>query len=180
MIYQIKIALDYIRPPIWRRVQVSDDMTLAGLHDVVQVVMGWYNCHLHEFKVAGERYGSPMDDDWYDAPTDDESQVTLAELSLREKAKFRYVYDFGDDWRHTLTVEKIVPAKPGVVYPICLKGKRACPPEDCGGAWGYERVLKAQAQPNDPDNAQRLEWLGDFDPEAFDLDAVNARLQQRR
>jgi len=180
MIYQIKIALDGIRPPIWRRVQVPAEMTLADLHDVIQLAMGWEDCHLHEFQIGHDRYGVLMDDDFGSDLDADEAEVRLADEITREKAKFRYTYDFGDDWRHTLTVEKILEADPNVAYPVCLTGKRACPPEDCGGPWGYESLLEAKKHPKDPRCAELLEWAGDFDPEAFDLNAVNTRLQPPR
>lgn len=176
-ICQIKIALDGIRPPIWRRVQVPAEMTLAALHDVIQLAMGWEDCHLHEFQVAGSRY-MPAAYDELDLPAAyDEEAVQLRNVVKREKAKLRYTYDFGDNWRHTLMVEKIVEADPDVAYPVCLTGKRACPPEDCGGPWGYGSLLEAKKHPKNPRGAELLEWAGDFDPEAFNLNAVNTRLR---
>lgn len=177
MIYQIKIALDGIRPPIWRRVQVPGEMTLAELHDVIQTVMGWEDCHLHEFQVAGSRY-MPAAYDELDLPAAyDEEAVQLRDVVQREKARLRYTYDFGDDWRHTLTAEKILEPEPGVQYPRCLAGERACPLEDCGGPWGYSDILEARKHPEDPQLAELLEWAGRYDPEAFALKAVNARLR---
>jgi hypothetical protein len=178
MIYQIKITLDRIRPPIWRRVQVPGDITLAALHDVVQLAMGWFDGHLHEFEMAGCRYGPQMDDDFGADLTTDEMNVKLSDIIDREKARLKYTYDFGDDWQHTLTVEKIMPAGTGNQYPICLTGKRACPPEDCGGPWGYGALLEAQKHPDDPRNRELLEWAEGFDPEAFDLDSINAGLRR--
>ena len=147
MIHQIKITLDRIRPPIWRRVQVAGDTTFAMLHDIIQVTMGWRDCHLHEFNVAGRRVGPHIEDDFYGGSTFDEMDVRLCDVIRREKARLKYTYDFGDGWEHTLSVEKILPPEMGVEYPICLKGKRACPPEDCGGPWGYAGLLEAQEHP---------------------------------
>ena len=180
MIYQIKITLDRVRPSIWRRVQVLGDTTLSELHHVIQVAMGWEDCHLHEFVIAGSRFAPEFDDDFYESEASEEMHVKLSNLVRREKTKIRYTYDFGDGWDHTLTVEKILPPDPKTNYPICLKGKRACPLEDCGGPWGYAALLEAQEHPEDPKNEERLEWAGDFDPEAFDLDRINARLQSSR
>jgi hypothetical protein len=177
-IYQIKITLDYIKPPIWRRVQVPSTMTLAKLHSVIQAVMGWFDYHLHQFEIDGEYYGVPHPDDFEEVL--DERKVRLDQIVAGEGTKFRYQYDFGDDWQHTLLVEKIVPPDSGVTYPICLKGKRACPPEDVGGPWGYAEFLEAIADPNHPEHEDMLEWSGgDFDPEAFDLADANAELRSR-
>jgi hypothetical protein len=180
VIYQIKITLDRIRPPVWRRVQVAGDTTLVTLHHIIQSAMGWEDCHLHEFQISGRRIGPQMDDDFFGGQTFDETQVKLSDTASREKTKLRYTYDFGDGWDHTLIIEKIIPAETQAKYPICLKGKRACPPEDCGGPWGYAGLLEAQKHPDDPQNEELLEWAADFDPEAFGLDAINASLQSLR
>jgi len=176
-IYQIKITLDDIRPPIWRRVQVPGEIRLAELHDVIQVAMGWENCHLHEFRVGNNRYAPSVNEEFDTATTAGDTDVRLCDVVTREKAKLRYTYDFGDGWRHSLTVEKILEPEAGVRYPLCLAGKRACPPEDCGGTWGYASLIKAREHPDDPRHGELLEWAGHYDPEAFDLKAVNARLR---
>ena len=174
-ILQLKITLDQISPPIWRRVLVPDSMTLSDLHSVIQSAMGWWDGHLHEFDVDGVHYGEPGDEFGY--PIYDESTVYLAELGLGEKHRFRYAYDFGDDWQHTVLVEKILPVDDSLTYPICIKGKRACPPEDVGGTWGYAEFLAAIADPSHPEHDESIEWIGEpFDPEEFDLDEINARL----
>lgn len=178
-IYQIKITLDDIRPPIWRRVQVPGAITLADLHDVIQVVMGWENCHLHEFRIGSGRYAPSVNEEFDMEMTAGDTEVRLCDVVTRPKAKLRYIYDFGDDWRHTLTVEKILEPEAGGKYPICLAGERACPLEDCGGPWGYSDILEARKHPDDPQLAELLEWAGRYDPEAFDLQAVNARLRRR-
>ena len=136
-IYQIKITLDDIRPPIWRRVQVPGEIRLAELHDVIQVAMAWENCHLHESRAGNNRYAPSVNEEFATALTAGDTDVRLCHAVTREKAKLRYTYDFGDGLRHSLTVEKILEPEAGARYPLCLAGKRACPPEDCGGTWGY-------------------------------------------
>jgi hypothetical protein len=180
-IYQFKITLRHIRPPIWRRFQVYDTLTFYQLHEVVQKVMDWGNYHLHLFDFNGWQItdAETLADGWGDG--EDEQKAKLKNFFEAEGQKCRYEYDFGDDWQHDLLLEKILPAEPGVSYPRCLKGKRACPPEDCGGVWGYAEILEALADPDHPDRDHYLELTGDdFDPEAFDLDAINAALQNSR
>jgi Plasmid pRiA4b ORF-3-like protein len=107
----------------------------------------------------------------------DEKRVKLSQIAMQEKVKFVYTYDMGDDWEHEILVEKILPPDPQIVYPICLKGKGACPPEDCGGVWGYKDLLTVLQQPEHPEYASMLEWVDDdFDPNFFDLDDVNELL----
>ena len=174
-IYQIKVTLQGFRPPIWRRIQVRSDTRLDKLHLILQDVMGWDNYHLHQFVIHGEYYGPPYDGDFMDMM--DESKSKLSDLVGGEKFKFIYEYDFGDSWAHVLLVEKILPAEKGVQYPVCIKGKRACPPEDVGGVWGYGSFLEAIKDPKHPEHDEYLEWVGgEFDPEAFDLDDINVML----
>lgn len=174
-IYQLKISLKGSRPPIWRRVQVNSDITLAKLHQIVQAAMGWQDYHLHTFLIQGEEYGQPQPE--YDFNVRDEKRVKLSQIAMQEKVKFVYTYDMGDDWEHEILVEKILPPDPQIVYPICLKGKGACPPEDCGGVWGYKDLLTVLQQPEHPEYASMLEWVDDdFDPNFFDLDDVNELL----
>jgi hypothetical protein len=179
-VYQLKITLRGIKPPVWRRVQVKDG-TLAGLHDVIQTCMGWDDYHLHEFDIGGERYGDPrqwQDDFGGEMEVGNEGKVKLSQLVARGVKKFTYVYDMGDNWEHTLQVEKVLEAEPGVRYPRCVAGKRACPPEDCGGPWGYGDILDAIQDPSHERHAELLEWVGgEFDPEAFDTEAVNEELR---
>lgn len=178
-IYQLKITLRGSRPPIWRRVLAPGDITLAKLHAVVQAAMGWYDSHLHEFTVDGMSYGVPHPD--YGGEVKSERRVKLSEVATAPKAKLRYVYDFGDDWDHEILVEKILPPEPGVQYPVCIAGRRACPPEDCGGVWGYANFLAAIQDPAHPEHDDMLEWIGgSFDSEAFDLEAINQALRRIR
>jgi hypothetical protein len=181
-VYQLKITLNDIRPPIWRRVQTKD-CTLGRLHDIIQAVMGWDDYHLHEFEIGSQRYGAPeqwQDDFWGDEPEmGNERKVKLGQLVEQGVKKIRYQYDMGDSWWHTITVEKTLPAEAGITYPRCIAGERACPPEDCGGPWGYGDFVEAIQNPKHERHDELLEWIGDdFDPEAFDLEAANEELQE--
>ncbi len=157
------------------------DFTLGELHHVIQAAMGWEDCHLHEFEVGLVRYGpEEEDDDIFGLDVEDEDRVTLGVVAPKVGAKLRYVYDFGDGWRHTITVQKIEPAEPGQSYPLAVAGKRATPPEDSGGPYFYEQLLEALRDPAHPDPEDTAEWAGSFDPEHFDLEGVNARLSRLR
>ena len=139
--YQLKITLSDIRPPIWRRVVVSSATSLETLHLILQITMGWTNSHLHQFIIGKQRYGVP-DPDFEDG-MNDQACIKLNQLLKKEKDRIIYEYDFGDGWQHTVTLEKILPFEPKAVLPECIKGKRACPPEDVGGPWGYFDFLEA-------------------------------------
>jgi hypothetical protein len=176
-VYQLKITLKGAKPPIWRRVLVPADIRLDQFHDVIQGAMGWMNCHLHQFEAFGEFYGVP--DGMFDLGPEvlDETKVKLNELLQSEKDSIAYDYDFGDDWAHKITLEKILPFEQGQSLPICVTGRRACPPEDCGGVWGYANLLQALADPKHPEHEDMLEWLGGpFDPEDFHPERTNAAL----
>jgi len=178
-VYQLKITLKDARPPIWRRVQVASEKTLGKLHQVIQEAMGWTNSHLHAFLIGGEEYGQPMPE--YDFDVKNEQRVKLSQIITGEKFKFLYTYDMGDSWEHEILVEKVLPADLQVRYPVCITGKRACPPEDCGGVWGYAEFLEAIQNPDHPEHESMLEWIGgEFDSEFFDLDAINRMLRQIR
>lgn len=176
-VYQLKVTLRNIKPPIWRRLQVESSITLSKLHLIIQAAMGWYNCHLHSFTIGGIEYGKPEPN--YGLELRDENKAKLGSLIKQEKAKFFYTYDFGDSWEHLILVEKILPKEPNITYPICIKAKRACPPEDCGGPWGYMEFLEAIQNPNHPEHESFLEWLGgSFDSEFYDLNEINQRLTE--
>ena len=178
MIYQLKITLKYLRPPIWRRVLVESDLTLQQLHFIVQAAMGWDDYHLHSWTIGGVEYGEPHGE--YDSDVRDEKNVKLSKVvGSREKTKFSYTYDFGDSWQHDILVEKILPATAEMQYPVCLAGKRACPPEDCGGVWGYAELLEIINDPENPEYEERMEWLEEgFDPSEFNLKEINLRLHR--
>jgi hypothetical protein len=173
-IYQIKVTLKGSKPPIWRRILVRSDVTLAELHDVLQAVMSWWDYHLHQFIVGETYFGVPHPDYMMDML--DESEVRLNQIA-DEGARFVYEYDFGDSWEHVLEVEKVLPPDPDRRVPVCVKGRRATPPEDVGGVWGYEMYLEAIQDPDHPEHDMYLEWRGEFDPEAFDLEEINEELR---
>ncbi len=173
-IYQLKVTLKGSKPPIWRRIQVLSDTRLGKLHRILQVVMGWSDYHLHQFIVGQTYYGVPDPD--FEMDVRSERTVPLSRVLLAPKAKLIYEYDFGDSWEHELLLEKVLDPDPTVRYPICLTGKRACPPEDCGGIWGFAEFLEAIASPDHDEHERMLEWSGGrFNPEAFDLHEVNRR-----
>jgi hypothetical protein len=185
-IYQIKVTLKDFKPSIWRRIQVRSDATLGELHAIIQMAMGWTNSHLHHFIVgkrpnllfigAAETYegGDLMDEE-------NEDEIVISQVLPAAKTKMVYEYDFGDSWEHEVVLEKIVEAEAGVFYPRCLAGENACPPEDVGGVWGYAGFLKAINNPDHEEHDSYIEWIGgDFDPQKFDLDAVNKRLKVRK
>ena len=215
--YQLKITLDHVKPPVWRRVLVASDMTLYDLHRVLQIVMPWEGGHMWAFDnrdrrrpvryemVSGDdedELGFGFDEDVYDSeaefleslsesvrPHADELMrnfnamtFTVTDALPNPKAKLRYEYDFGDNWHHAIVLEKIIAAPEDTLLPVCLAGVRACPPEDCGGSSGYMEFLRALSDPEvaakDADFEETREWYGaDFDPEVFDLHAVNKRLR---
>lgn len=171
-VYQFKVKLKGIRPPIWRRFQVTNKITLYELHQVLQTVMGWENCHPYQFTIQGTYFCDP--DSCCTSRDVDASKVKLWQVLTEPKKKLLYQYDFGDDWRHEVVLEKILPPAEGVQYPVCLAGARACPPEDCGGDWEYQALLAAISDPAHERYGEAVEWLGkSFDPEAFDLEQVN-------
>jgi hypothetical protein len=178
-IYTLKITLCGSDPPIWRRFQIEGGATLGELHETLQAVMGWENCHLHEFK-AGQRsftgFRPGMDMDFMD-DFEDEDECLVFEVLARKRSKLKYIYDFGDDWHHDVVVEQITAPEPGVRYPVCLDGAGACPPEDSGGIGGYYDILEALQDPEHPGHANYREWMpDDFDPAKFDLDRASTRL----
>lgn len=178
-VYQLKITLTGLKPTIWRRVEVADDVTLAKLHQIIQVAMGWIDSHLHMFSFGRVSYGVPDPD--YDEDVRDERRYKLSQLLVAPKEKLLYEYDFGDSWTHEVLLEKVLPPEPGATYPRCTAGKRACPPEDCGGVWGYAEFVEAIADPEHPEHDELLEWVGgEFDPAAFDVDEVNVGLRGQR
>jgi hypothetical protein len=172
--------LDGSDPEIWRRFRLTGEMTLFDLHNVIQIVMGWTDSHLHDFEIKGKRYSHrSQDDDFYDEPPIDEENVLVGKVVKQRGQKFLYVYDMGDDWQHTLVVEEIAESPPGLPHPICLAGERECPPDDCGGIWGYYEMLKAVQDPQHEEHESYREWLqAGFDPDHFGLRGVNNTLER--
>lgn len=176
-VHRLKISLRGARPPIWRRMEVPSNITLQRLHRVIQVAFGWEDYHLWVFETPSGAYGQPDPELGHRSA----SAKKLLEVAPHAGGRLAYTYDFGDDWQHEILVEDVVEAEPKVAYPRCVTGRRACPPEDCGGIWGYAELLKILANPEHEGHEERLEWLGldsadDFDPAAFDAAAVNEAL----
>lgn len=176
-VYQFKITLRDIRPPIWRRIQVPETYTFWDLHMAIQNAMGWLNYHIHEFEIVDPASGSMVNigipDDMFGTGVLPGWREKIADYFSMENPKANYTYDFGDNWEHKIQLEKILPREKDVNYPICVKGKRACPPEDCGGVWGYAELLEAIKDPSHESHEELLEWLGEnFDPEHFDANEV--------
>ena len=179
-IYQLKVSLDGVRPEIWRRIQVPHDISLERLHKVLQCVMGWEDYHLYGFFIDGEEYGDPATND-FGSDVRSARRAKLSSLIDRVGEMFSYRYDFGDDWEHRIILEAIAVAEPTIRYPRCLDGQRSCPPEDCGGIYGYTDLLEAIRDPRNEDHDRLVEWVGeDFDPERFDVALVNAMLVRSR
>ena len=180
-IHVLRVELVGTQPSIWREVHVPSSFTLGQLHDVIQAAIGWENSHLHMFEDKKRRhYGPPSDDD-FEQDMLDETDYTVTDLGSRKGSAFGYIYDFGDDWVHRITVKAIQPPEPGRRYPACVAGARAGPPEDSGGAYGYQDKLKALSNRKHPDREEILEWLGgSFDPEAFDLKAADRAVRSVR
>lgn len=182
-IFQIKVALVGSDPEIWRRLLVPASITLAALHNVLQIAMGWDSSHLHEFRKGKQYYGMPNPDEvFFNVPrTIDDRKVRLDEVLLRVGSNFVYTYDMGDSWEHAIVLEKRLPADPNLTYPACLGGERACPPEDCGGVYGFYDLLEASRVPKHSRHEELLEWVGEeWVPDAFSPDDVNQRLHARR
>ena len=177
-IYQFKVMLNESNPLIWRRIQVPD-CTFGELHEVLQVVMGWEDCHLHQFVVNGKYFGEVTHDD-LDMEVEDEDGIRLSEIYTGKNIpRIVYEYDFGGSWQHEIFLEKILEPEPNVAYPRCIEGARACPPEDVGGIWGYGDFLEAISDPNHESHAELVEWVGgEFDPEKFSVDKVNKELRK--
>jgi len=175
-VYQFKLLLLAVAPPIWRSIQVPETYSFWDLHVALQDAMGWLDYHLHLFRVTkpvtGEvvQIGIPDDDAFEgDEPIVPGWEVPIAHYFPRPGAVARYDYDFGDGWEHDLTLEAILPRQPGKKYPLCVGGARACPPEDCGGVEGYKDVLAVIQTPTHEEYESTLQWLGGrFDPEKFD------------
>ncbi|HUQ69167.1 MAG TPA: plasmid pRiA4b ORF-3 family protein [Planctomycetaceae bacterium] len=188
-VFEVKMTLSGFRPAVTRTIAVCD-MSLGDLHFAIQIAMGWTNSHMHEFEVQGtdRRFGEIPDasdsmamDFGMDVEWDDEEGVNLSQLVAADRRRLTYTYDFGDSWTHEILISKPKVAKPALTYPCCLKGVLACPPEDCGGIWGYLDLvdsLRIPAAERSDDQRERLEWLGRFDPDKFDSTKVTKQLQK--
>lgn len=179
-VYQLKVTLLGVTPPVWRRVLVPGSIDLPKLHRLIQRAMGWTNSHLHKFEFKEKSLSLEESIKKFFEPRPAARPKTLAGRVPQRGSKFRYIYDFGDEWTHDILVEKILRHSESTPpLPLCIDGQRACPPEDCGGAWGYEEILEAVADPKKLDHEERLDWLGsEFDPEYFSLKEANVRLKR--
>jgi len=178
MLYQFKIQIKGIgKPTVWRRISLPANYNFYDLHIAIQVAFGWENAHLFEFSPKG--YGSypvikeSFEDSYDDEETLEPEETDLSEIFETEKQKFTYIYDFGDNWIHTIILEKILPDI--AMYPKLLAGKGQCPPEDCGGIWGYENLKEVLADKKKPEYEEMAEWCGVEDdemwnPAEFNLD----------
>jgi hypothetical protein len=180
-IYQIQIVLVDSRPKIWRRILIQPDLSLSDFHLAIQIAMGWENDHLHQFIKNKTFYTERLEDDWgwNDLKNVDYKNLKISDLLIKVKDIIEYEYDFGDSWHHDIILEKIMPVDNKTKYPICVDGKLSCPPEDCGGIWGYKNLLKILNKPDREEHEEYLEWVGEeFDPEKFDKDAVNKKFKK--
>jgi hypothetical protein len=180
--YQLKITLENTAPPVWRRIAVRGDVKLDLLHAVLQLAIGWTNSHLHMFLIGANRYSDPplIDDPGWGGDEDkDERKLSLAQVVAGGINTFGYEYDLGDSWMHLLAVEQELPAEPtSKAIARCLDGARACPPEDCGGAYGFAELLKVMKNPKHRQYRSMVDWLGSpFDPVAFNIEETNQFLQ---
>lgn len=175
---QLKITMLEIDPPIWRRVQVPADYSLRELHDVLITVFGRLDYHLHQFEIRGVSYGEPDPDYPTEPPMRRDDRTKLRSVLTRLGATMRYEYDFGDCWEHEIILEGMFLAEEAVIYPRCIAGARAAPPEDCGGVPGYKELLEILEDPDHEEYEHMVQWTGGgFDPEACDLDDINWALQ---
>ncbi len=178
-VFQFKVTLKGVKPPIWRRIQVPENYTFWDLHVAIQDAMGWLDMHLHEFDVKDPRTGDitriGIPDEAFDLAGEVKSSwnCRIRNYFSQENPKAAYTYDFGDNWQHTVLFEKILLRVKDKTYPECIKGKRACPPEDCGGVWGYDAITKKLADPAGEGQKEVHDWLGcPYDASLFDLEKI--------
>lgn len=177
-VLRVKVKLVGVsRPPVWRRLLVPASFRLDRFHDILQAAMGWENYHMHVFSNGSAEFGLPHPELGFR----DERTLRLDQVVKDAGDRLRYTYDFGDDWQHDVVVEEVLVADPDGFYPVCVAGKGACPPEDCGGRWGYEQLREVLADPAHEEHEEMLDWLGleaatEFDPARLDLDEVNEEL----
>ncbi|MCK5802213.1 MAG: plasmid pRiA4b ORF-3 family protein [Lentisphaeria bacterium] len=172
--YRIRMSLRWSEPEIWREVCIPADLSLGDLHYLIQAVMGWESCHLHQFVHKKRVIGVPSHDGWQEVL--DEDEILANEIFLRKGSKIEYEYDFGDGWLHDIVSQGTM--KKGDRILEVIDGEMACPPEDCGGMPGYEQLLAVLADPKNDEHESMKEWAGeDFDPETFDREALNSYIK---
>jgi len=189
-VYELRMTLREIHPPVWRLVRVPRTLRLCCLHDVLQAAMGWTDSHLHQFEKDGKYWGVPEHYEDDDIDVLDERRTQIGAILKAPGDSVLYVYDLGDNWRHDVVLEKILPASGTMVRPVCLSGERHCPPEDVGGTSGYEEFLEVIFNPRHEEYEHSVRWAGGpsaltqsaqrFQPEEFEVKAVNAILSRMR
>jgi hypothetical protein len=179
LIARLRIILNDVEPMPMRHIEVPLKIRLDRLHEVIQAAMGWTDTHLYEFRVGDAGWGEPDPDGIHDGPMD-AKKITLEKLLDQTATRtIQYVYDFGDDWDHSIRIERVNEAAPGMTYPRLLKATGACPPEDVGGAWGYEEFLEALADPDHEQHKDMVQWSGgDFDAEDVGIDSIVERFDR--
>ncbi|MGO9486869.1 MAG: plasmid pRiA4b ORF-3 family protein [Rhodomicrobium sp.] len=179
-IVRIKISLDNVKPTVMRRIEVPVSVKLDTLHEMIQAIMPWDNYHSYEFRVRESRWGIPMPEyGYFGFPVADARKATLAQaLSEPNLKALRYTYDFGDDWRHTIKIERRFSAELWEEFPRLIAAKGRCPPEDIGGPWGYAECLEAISDPHHPRHTELVGWLGRRDPNEIDIAAIEVALSR--
>ena len=184
--YRVRVDLDRMSPPIWRRLELASDLRLDVVHEILQVAFGWTDSHLHRFSSGDDAHDLRAEQYLTEFDIDDgetgvaEEDVRLDQVLQDPGDRIFYAYDFGDNWQHTVRLEAVMPRADSAPRAVCTAGRRACPPEDVGGVWGYTELLLTLAAPdhNDPEAVDRLIWLGPgWDPDRFDREGVNTLLR---
>jgi Plasmid pRiA4b ORF-3-like protein len=177
-IARLKITLDDVKPTVLRRIEVPAEITLDRLHLTIQAAMGWHNSHLYELRLGDVSWSTPYPEIDSEGDFLDARKVRLRDvLADLGKNKLAYLYDFGDGWEHSIRFEGFAEPEAGLLYPRLIEVSRPCPPEDCGGPWGYADLLKAIRDPSDERHAELLEWVGEeYDPDADNAETLIARV----
>ena len=166
-IHPLKVSLRDVSPPVWRMLEVPSETTLGELSDVLVMAMGWEGYHLHAFTADGTIYWPVSRDDWFD-DREDETRHRIGEVLPQSGMTMEWEYDMGDSWAHDIVVQAVAPADPGARQPRCTDGSGACPPEDCGGVWGYAELVGAVSDSGHPRHGEAVEILGEgYDPSYF-------------
>lgn len=180
-VYQLRVELAEIQPVIWRTLWVPGTIKLSRLDRVIQSAIGWTNSHLHEFMIDGRRYGVVDVDGFDEGELLDDRKFTLGKVLGSLMHEFMYEYDFGDGWRHHITVQHRLAANEYNNWPVCIAGENAGPPEDVGGSYGFAGFVRIMSDPTHEEHLDMWRWHGGpFDPRGFDISAVNNRIRRLR
>jgi hypothetical protein len=189
-LFRVRVDLDGSSPPIWRRLVLRSDLRLDEVHEALQISFGWDGGHLHDFRAAGdvrtaERFLAEPEFDGYEMDGTPESKVYLDQLLVEPGDRLTYTYDFGDDWQHTIRLEEVLPQDADAPRVSLIGGRRAAPPDDCGGIYGYQMLLATLADPSDPEHERLSEWfegyvddVSGFDPAKVDIEAIDDVLRR--